>query len=114
MRYILLAARDALRDFTEQTKSWLIAYFVSTVVCLFLDLSSFFIQVRWFASLQSAFADLTLIGLVCLFLMIDWFYILWMLSLQYKFPHYIAASFMKGLFGLMESLHEKLGAYLNR
>jgi hypothetical protein len=81
MRYIVLGARDALRDFTEQTKGWLVAYFALTVGCLFLDLASFFIQVRNFASIQSAFADLTLIGLASIFLMIDWFYIFWLFSL---------------------------------
>lgn len=38
MRYMLLAARDALKDFTSNTKNWLIFYFANTVICLFLDL----------------------------------------------------------------------------
>ena len=86
MRYILLAAKDALSDFTSGTRRWLLAYFITTVVCLFLDLSDFFIQVKGFARNQSAFADLTLVTIASIFLFIDWYYLMWIITITYKFP----------------------------
>lgn len=43
MKYVLLAAKDALTAFTSSTKTWLLAYFIITIVCLALDLTTFFI-----------------------------------------------------------------------
>ncbi|CDW82513.1 UNKNOWN [Stylonychia lemnae] len=113
MNYIILAARDALKDFSNQTRKWLIIYFISTIVCLLLDLIQFFSQIKDFGMVQSAYADLSMITIASIFLFIDWYYIVWILSLQYKFPNYISAQFVKGLFGLMESLHSSLGNYIS-
>ena len=112
MRYILLAAQDALTDFTSSTKNWLLSYFITTVVCLFMDLSNFFIQVKHFAKYSSAFADLTLIALASLFLFIDWFYIMWVVTLTYKFPPFLATAIIKSFFGMIETIHTKLGSYI--
>eukprot|EP00347_Sterkiella_histriomuscorum_P014654 403360058 len=112
MRYLILAARDAMKDFTAQTKKWLTAYFSLTVICLFLDLIQFFIQVKNFARVQSAFADLAMITIASIFLFMDWFYILWIVSLQFRFPAYISTQFIKGFFGLMEKLTSDMTNYL--
>ena len=49
IHYVLLAAKDALSSFTSLTRMRLFMYFISTVVALALDLTSFFIQVKYFA-----------------------------------------------------------------
>jgi hypothetical protein len=41
--YIHLAAKDALSDFTSGKRKWLFFYLISTILCLFLDATSFFI-----------------------------------------------------------------------
>ena len=114
MKYVVLAARDSLNAFTSTTKKWLIFYFVSTVLCLFLDLTQFFLQVKDFGRTQSAFADLSELTLASIFLFIDWFYVLWVVSLSYKFPSYISTGFIFSMFGMMEALHSRLGQYIDR
>jgi len=111
---MVLAARDALRSFADSSSRKLIVYFVFTVVCLLLDLIQFFKIVANFARLYSAFADLALIVIACLFLFIDWFYIMWIVSLRYKFPTHISTGAIKGFFGIMEALNSKLGEYLKQ
>lgn len=71
MNYVHLAARDALTDFTNNTKTWLIAYFCITMLALGLDLTSFFTQVLNFGHVQSAFADLALVIIAAIFIYID-------------------------------------------
>lgn len=71
MTYIHLAARDALTDFTNNTKCWLIAYFFTTIVCLGLDLTSFFTQVINYGDVQSAFPEITLVIISSIFIYID-------------------------------------------
>lgn len=113
MSYIQLAARDSLNVFTVSTKGYLVTYILLTILCLTLDLIEFFIVVEWFARIQSAFADLALVALASIFLFIDWFYIMWLFSLSYKFPDYISLGFSKGLIGLMESLHNSIGRVIS-
>lgn len=112
LRYIALAARDALKVFTETQKTKLMIYFIGTILCLFLDLIHFFQIVSDFAEVYSAFADLALLAISAIFLFIDWFYIMWVVSLSYKFPSYVSTGFIKGFCGLMETLNSRLGAYL--
>ena len=113
MRYLLLTAKDALNDFTTQTKKWIILYFVMTIVCLIFDITEFFLQVKDFARVQSAFADLSLVIIASIYLFIDWFYLLWITSLSYKFPSYISVLFIKSLFGVAETIHRALGNYID-
>lgn len=40
--YVSLAAKDALTQFTSQTRKALIFYFATTILCLVLDLVNFF------------------------------------------------------------------------
>ncbi len=112
LRYIALAARDALKIFTETQKTKLLIYFIGTILCLFLDLIHFFQVVSNFAHVYSAFADLALLGISAIFLFIDWFYIMWVVSLSYKFPSYVSTGFIKGFCGLMETLNAHLGTYI--
>lgn len=46
------------------------------------------------------------------FLFIDWFYLLWIVSLSFKFPEYANSAIMRSFLGMMESLHKKLGEKL--
>ena len=114
MHYLKLAARDALTSFTSQSKKWLIGYCVLTFVCLSLDLINFFIQVRYFSQVNTAYADLALIIISSIFLFTDWYYLLWAGALQFKFPRYIASAMIKMIFGLIEAIHDLLGEYLRR
>jgi hypothetical protein len=109
MGYLELAARDCLNFFQASTKGYLTSYILLTILCLILDMIEFFIIVSCFARIQSAFADLALIGIASIFMFADWFYIMWLFSLSYKFPDYMSLSFTKGLLGLMESLHNSIG-----
>ena len=109
INYLNLAARDSLNEFTKNTKCMLIIYLISTVGALILDLVEFFIVAEWFGRYQSAFGDLALVAIASIFLFIDWFYIMYIFSLTYKFPSYMSSGFTKGLLGLMESLHNSLG-----
>ena len=109
MSYLLIGAQDALKSFTTSTKKLLIVYVVMTCFQLLLDLIDFFTQVHNFGEVQSAFADLALITLSSIFLFIDWYYILWVMSLQFKFPSYFSIGLMKTCAGMIESLHQQLG-----
>jgi len=68
--------------------------------------------VSGFSHYYSAFADVALIGISAIFLFMDWFYIMWVVSLSYKFPSHISVGFIKGICGLMETLNKSLGEYL--
>ena len=109
-----LAARDALTSFTSQAKKWLIIYCLLTFLCLLLDIINFFTQVWYFSQVNTAYADLALITICCIFLFADWYYLLWVGALQFKFPKYIALAMIKMIFGLIETIHDMLGEYLRR
>lgn len=87
------------------TKKWLITYVISTSICLILDLISFFSRVHHFGKERSAFYDLSLTLIAVIFMFIDWYYVMWVLSLLYKFPTYLTAAIMKGILGMMDSIH---------
>jgi uncharacterized membrane-anchored protein len=87
-------AEDALKDFANSTNRWLTLYLVNTVLCLILDLITFFTQVKNFGSVNSAYADLALVIIASIFLFVDWYYLLWGMSLMYKFPYFVAATFI--------------------
>ena len=115
MHYVHLGAKDALTAFTSSTKLYLILYLGTTVLSLVLDLVCFFSQVNGFGNPEeglSPFADLTLVMLAALFLFIDWYYILWVMSLTYKFPGYIASSAIQIFLGLIENIHQGIGRLL--
>ena len=114
MHYMKLGARDALTSFTSTSKKWLIGYCLLTVVCLLFDLINFFTQVWYFSQYNTAYADLALITICCIFLFVDWYYLLWAGALQFKFPRYIASAMIKMIFGLIEAIHDMLGEYIRR
>jgi hypothetical protein len=84
---------------------------VTTIICLILDLINFFIQVKSFGSVHSAFADLALVMISSIFLFIDWYYLLWGMSLMFKFPEYMSSAFIGLFFGVMQNLNEKISQY---
>lgn len=112
MEYILSGAYDALSAFTSVTKKWLCFYLVGTSFCLFLDFAGFFGQMHNFKHQEEPFSNLSLILLSVIFLFIDWFYLMWIMSLTFKFPTYTNSAVIKSVFGLAESLHKKLGEKL--
>ena len=57
---------------------------------------------------------MTLITIGAIFLFIDWFYVLWIVGLSYKLPSYISAGFIMSMFGVVEGIHQKLGAFINQ
>jgi hypothetical protein len=78
---------------------------------LILDLINFFIQVKTFGSVHSALADLALVMIASIFLFIDWYYLLWGLSLMFKFPEYMSTAFIGLFFGVVHNLNERLANY---
>ncbi len=112
MQYMKRGAEDALKDFTSSTNRWLAWYLGSTVLCLILDLINFFTQVKDFGDFFTVYADLALIIISSIFLFIDWYYILWGMSLMYKFPFYVGATFIQMFFGFIQNVHERFGNYL--
>lgn len=76
-----------------------------TSLCLILDLISFFKRVAGFGDGSSAFADLSLILIAVLFLFINGYYLMWIISLLFKFPSYCTLALIKGILGMMESIH---------
>ena len=111
MHYVKLAGRDALKDFVANTNRWLIYYLSVTILSLILDMVNFFIQVKNFGSANSAYADLALVIISSIFLLIDWYYLLWCMSLMFKFPEYISAAFIGLFFGYVSNLNEKIAEY---
>lgn len=101
MGYILGAAKDALNSFTTQTKKYLIFYILLTTACLILDFISFFFKLRSFGN-DSAQSDLIIIIAACIFLFVNWFYVMWIVSLIFKFPSYANFAFAKSLLGMMD------------
>jgi hypothetical protein len=63
---------------------------------------------------KTAFHDLAMIFLSCTFIMVDYFYILWIFSLRYKFPKFLGTAIMKGFLGAVESIHKSLGDHISR
>jgi len=108
--YMVKGGEEALGNFVKATKKWLIAYFAFTVIQIVLDLTQFFIQVKNFGSLNSsAFQGLALVTIASIFLYLNWYYLFWILSLQFKFPHYVSATFIRALMGLLENIHHAIG-----
>lgn len=58
---------------------------------------------------KSAYHDLAMVFIASAFLLIDYFYLFWIVSLKYKFPKYIGTAIIKGLLGAVESVHRSLG-----
>jgi hypothetical protein len=46
-----------------------------------------------------------------IFLFIDWYYLLWGLSLMFKFPEYMSSAFIGLFFGVVQNLNERLANY---
>jgi len=113
MHHIVQGGQEALWRFTSLTKRWLIAYFLVTIAQTALDLVTFFIQVKNFGTVdQSAFAGLAMITIASILLYINWYYIFWVLSLQFKFPSHVSTTFIHALFGILENLHAAIGRAL--
>jgi hypothetical protein len=73
-----------------------------------LDLVEFFTQVKHFGE-NSAFADLALVCISSMFLIADFYYHLWVMTLSYKLPSFVGTSVAKIFFGLIEDVHQRLG-----
>ena len=53
-----------------------------------------------------------MISIASVFLYINWYYIFWVLSLQFKFPNHISTTLIHALFGILENLHSAIGRAL--
>jgi hypothetical protein len=84
-----------------------------TLLCGLLDFIEFFTQVKHFGE-QSAFADLALVAISAIFLIGDFYYHLWVMTLSYKLPDYVGTSLAKAFFGLIEEIHMRLGGFIAR
>ena len=109
MNYILRGAQDALKHFTGMTKKWLTAYFLATMICTIMDLVQFFNRLPKLHKAREAFSDLSLILLAVIFIFINFYYVLWMISLFFKFPQYVNSAFLRAILGAVEDIHYKLG-----
>jgi hypothetical protein len=46
-----------------------------------------------------------------IFLFIDWYYMLWGMSLMFKFPGYISSSFIGLFFGFVQNINDKIAQF---
>jgi len=107
MTYVIQGARDALTLFSNSTKKLLLAYFLLTLISVAFDCGSFISAVKGFGEEEegAAYHDITMTFLACVFLFVDYFYLLWIYSLTMKFPTLVGKAAIKGLLGAVESIH---------
>ena len=94
------------------TKKYLAAYFFLTTISLILDFVSFFSKIKSYGTVHTAFSDIIIIVASSLFLFINWYYVMFVVSLIYKFPGFVNFALMRGILGMMDSIHELIGQKL--
>jgi len=57
-------------------------------------------------------AQIALVMMACVFMAGNWYYVLWVVSLIFKFPEFVNFGVMKAFIGLVEQVHSKLGETL--
>lgn len=109
MKYIMRGAYDSLNMFASQFKKLLTLYFIFTILCLGLDFTCFSITVKHFGTDSTTiYSDMSLVIISSIYLFLDWFYILWIISFLFKVPSYITTEFIYTTLGLVGSLTGKL------
>ena len=74
-----------------------------------LDLISFFMQVGGYKEGgDTAFSDVALLFLACIFMTIDLYYVAWVFSTSMKLPGYAASYVTLGLIGLISRITKAL------
>lgn len=107
-RYVITGAKSSASKFEKETAKFLLAYSGLTVLSFILDLISFFLQVSEYKEENTAFSDVALLFLACLFMTIDLYYIAWVVSTRMKLPDYAANYVMMGLIGLISRITKAL------
>ena len=80
---------------------------------MILDFISFFKKIGSYGN-DSAQSDLIILVAASIFLFVNWFYVMWIVSLIFKFPSYANFAFAKSILGFMDQIHEALGQKLKR
>ena len=113
--YIAFAAKESLDHFTVKTKRLLKVYFCMTIVCIIIDLLFFLSNFRYYSDeTRSAYMCTLYLMASTSYLIIDFFYIIWLLSLKTRMPTYISASFMQISLGALDYIYKSIGNYLDR
>jgi hypothetical protein len=64
---------------------------------------------------ESAFADVSLLFMACIFLVLDLYYAFWILVTKLKFPPSVSSFVMLGLVGqfkgLAKTIHDEIDSY---
>ena len=105
-------AQHAVSDFSSQNKKYLMIYFGVTFICSILDSASFFYQIYSFSALRSADADIFLIMAATAYLILDAYYIMWVVSLQLKMPPMVSTGVFRLMLGFADHLYNQVGGHI--
>lgn len=95
-------------EYTINLKHPLMLYGVLTGVCTIIDCIEFLIQFIRFGYRGSEHSTLAMLALTCIFLCIDFFYILWAFQAKQKFPNASISNISRALFGFVESINGEI------
>ena len=111
-RYVITGAQASAAKFEKEAAKLLLGYSALTVLSFILDLISFFAQLSGYKEENTAFSDVALLFLACIFMTIDLYYVAWVVSTRMKLPDFAASYVMLGLIGLISRMTKALDARL--
>ena len=85
-----------------------------TILSFILDLISFFVQLGEYKETNTAFSDVALLFLACIFMTIDLYYVAWVVSTKMKLPDFASTYVMLGLIGVISKLNKALDERLEK
>eukprot|EP00347_Sterkiella_histriomuscorum_P012840 403367024 len=106
--HIIQAVKKIVTTIASNMETKLKVYFILTIICILFDFIEFIIQLVRFGHIGDEFSDLVMLAATCLFMVVNFFYLFWILGQRQKFPAFISEYVSKSLYGFTNLMKEKL------
>jgi len=113
-KFLEQGASQSAEKFEKAAGSFLKIYFLLTIICIILDLCAFFSGVGKYGQVdESVYAGVAIIVLAFVFLALDFYFFLWVISVRMKLPLNARSFVLWALLGfaskMTKALNEKIG-----
>ena len=103
-----MSMMDIFSRYVKSCETKLMVYCILTISCAFLDFIQFLIQFIRFGRYGSEHSNLMMIAITLIFLAVDFYYILWVVQANIKFPKNMSENLTRALFGFASDMIEQM------